>query len=168
MGSLVSKKKQTSPEEAQPREEMPAQTHPPAEPEAQPHDEAETQPPESETQPHEADAEEKPKESSPTSPSAVESKEDSKPASNVSTPVKIPEIKVDTSPPVDGCADEEEAPTVTPIAVALKCAVQQYAWGRIGEDSEVATLTQASDPDFQLKADEPYAEVGEMSGTVVI
>ncbi|XP_033638129.1 mannose-6-phosphate isomerase-like [Asterias rubens] len=158
MGSLVSKKKQTPPtEEAQqpPQETPAAKTQPPASPETQPPEEVEAQPPKAEA---EADAE-KPKESPPTSPPTAEGKEDSKPASNVSTPVKIPEITVDTSPPVDGSADEEEPPTVTPIAVALKCAVQQYAWGRIGEDSEVATLTQASDPDFQLRADEPYAEL---------
>ncbi|XP_072033617.1 mannose-6-phosphate isomerase-like [Amphiura filiformis] len=41
----------------------------------------------------------------------------------------------------------------------LKCAVNQYAWGRIGEESEVALLTQSNDPGFQLKKDEPYSEL---------
>ncbi len=37
--------------------------------------------------------------------------------------------------------------------------MNQYAWGKIGEDSEVALLTQSNDPDFVLKKNEPYAEV---------
>ena len=90
MGSLVSKRKQTSPE-TQPRE--------PAEAEA-----------------------EQPKDPS-TSPSVEnESKDDPPPDSTVSTPAKIPEIKIDTSPPQvqDDTADEvkDEIPvalTMTPV-----------------------------------------------------
>ncbi|XP_006822952.1 mannose-6-phosphate isomerase-like [Saccoglossus kowalevskii] len=42
---------------------------------------------------------------------------------------------------------------------SLKCAIQQYAWGRIGEDSEVAKLSQSIDKSFQLQKDKPYAEL---------
>jgi hypothetical protein len=42
----------------------------------------------------------------------------------------------------------------------LKCAVQTYHWGRIGADSEVAKLSQASDPDFKFDEGTPFAEVG--------
>ena len=42
--------------------------------------------------------------------------------------------------------------------VELKCAVQSYAWGKIGSDSTVAQLSQHS-PSFELEEDKPYAEV---------
>ena len=42
--------------------------------------------------------------------------------------------------------------------VELKCAVQSYAWGKIGLDSTVAQLSQHS-PSFELEEDKPYAEV---------
>lgn len=42
--------------------------------------------------------------------------------------------------------------------VELKCAVQSYAWGKIGLDSTVAQLAQHS-PSFKLEEDKPYAEV---------
>lgn len=40
----------------------------------------------------------------------------------------------------------------------LKCAVQNYAWGKVGEDSIVARLA-TCDNDFSLINDRTYAEV---------
>lgn len=40
----------------------------------------------------------------------------------------------------------------------LKCAYQTYEWGKIGDQSKVATLLQSSQPDFELK-NIPYAEL---------
>lgn len=42
----------------------------------------------------------------------------------------------------------------------LKCAVQNYVWGKVGNNSEVARLSQSGNPDFKLHQDVPYAEVG--------
>ena len=42
--------------------------------------------------------------------------------------------------------------------VELKCAVQCYAWGKIGLNSAVAQLAQHS-PSFKLEEDKPYSEV---------
>ena len=42
--------------------------------------------------------------------------------------------------------------------VELKCAVQCYAWGKIGLTSTVAQLAQQS-PSFKLEEDKPYSEV---------
>ena len=42
--------------------------------------------------------------------------------------------------------------------VELKCAVQCYAWGKIGLKSAVAQLAQHS-PSFKLEEDKPYSEV---------
>ncbi|CAK4076477.1 unnamed protein product [Aphanomyces euteiches] len=41
----------------------------------------------------------------------------------------------------------------------LDCVVQQYAWGKKGTDSVVANLKAASDKTFQVKENEPYAEL---------
>ena len=41
----------------------------------------------------------------------------------------------------------------------LVCAVQKYAWGKIGDDSAVATLARDGHPDFTLEIDAPYAEL---------
>ncbi|XP_053127949.1 mannose-6-phosphate isomerase [Hemicordylus capensis] len=41
----------------------------------------------------------------------------------------------------------------------LACAVQNYAWGKLGQDSEVAKLLASSDPMAQIEADKPYAEL---------
>ncbi|XP_033110326.1 mannose-6-phosphate isomerase-like isoform X2 [Anneissia japonica] len=41
----------------------------------------------------------------------------------------------------------------------LKCAMQEYPWGRLGSDSEVAQLNQNNDPSFQLQPNQPYAEL---------
>ena len=40
----------------------------------------------------------------------------------------------------------------------LKCAVQNYAWGKIGENSIVAELAN-QDKEFKLEGNQPYAEV---------
>ena len=49
--------------------------------------------------------------------------------------------------------------TVSSITVVeLKCAVQCYAWGKIGLNSTVAQLAQHS-PSFKLEEDKPYSEV---------
>lgn len=42
--------------------------------------------------------------------------------------------------------------------VELKCAVQCYAWGKVGLNSTVAQLAQHS-PSFKLEEDKPYSEV---------
>ena len=41
----------------------------------------------------------------------------------------------------------------------LSCVVQQYAWGKLGSNSEVARLLASSDPLAQISEDKPYAEV---------
>ena len=41
----------------------------------------------------------------------------------------------------------------------LKCAVQEYAWGKKGEDSTVAKLKASADSDFTINPDASYAEV---------
>ena len=40
----------------------------------------------------------------------------------------------------------------------LSCAVQQYAWGKIGLESEVAKVL-VEDPNRDVREDQPYAEV---------
>ena len=40
----------------------------------------------------------------------------------------------------------------------LSCVVQQYAWGKLGSESEVARLKQ-TDPTFEVQPSEPYAEL---------
>lgn len=41
----------------------------------------------------------------------------------------------------------------------LCCVVQNYAWGKVGLDSEVARLVLGGDPQAVIHDDEPYAEV---------
>uniref|UniRef100_A0A8C6Y028 Mannose-6-phosphate isomerase n=1 Tax=Naja naja TaxID=35670 RepID=A0A8C6Y028_NAJNA len=41
----------------------------------------------------------------------------------------------------------------------LACAVQNYAWGKPGRDSQVARLLESNDPMAQIDADKPYAEL---------
>ncbi|XP_026545553.1 mannose-6-phosphate isomerase [Notechis scutatus] len=41
----------------------------------------------------------------------------------------------------------------------LACAVQNYAWGKPGRDSQVAKLLESNDPMVQIDADKPYAEL---------
>lgn len=42
---------------------------------------------------------------------------------------------------------------------ALSCASQNYAWGRLGEDSIIAKLKATSDSSFALEPTKPYAEL---------
>uniref|UniRef100_A0A7N5JUN1 Mannose-6-phosphate isomerase n=1 Tax=Ailuropoda melanoleuca TaxID=9646 RepID=A0A7N5JUN1_AILME len=41
----------------------------------------------------------------------------------------------------------------------LSCAVQHYAWGKMGSNSEVARLLASSDPQARISEDKPYAEL---------
>jgi mannose-6-phosphate isomerase len=41
----------------------------------------------------------------------------------------------------------------------LKCTIQQYAWGKHGQNSEVALLNRGGDPDFMIYNAMPYAEL---------
>lgn len=41
----------------------------------------------------------------------------------------------------------------------LKCAVQQYEWGKIGHDSEVANLAAGNDDNFKISNSISYAEI---------
>lgn len=41
----------------------------------------------------------------------------------------------------------------------LTCAVQNYAWGKVGVDSEVAKLVVGGDPLAIIEEGKPYAEV---------
>lgn len=41
----------------------------------------------------------------------------------------------------------------------LKCEVQQYAWGKLGMDSEVARLSKLAHSDFLVEERQPYAEL---------
>lgn len=41
----------------------------------------------------------------------------------------------------------------------LTCAVQNYAWGKVGSDSEVAQLVVGGDPLAVIDEGRPYAEV---------
>jgi len=41
----------------------------------------------------------------------------------------------------------------------LDCTVQNYAWGKIGKTSEVASLREGGDPNFQVEETAPYAEL---------
>ncbi len=52
-------------------------------------------------------------------------------------------------------------PKKKPDYLRLSCAVQRYAWGKVGLDSEVARLKVASEPDqFVVEENQTYAEVG--------
>jgi len=47
-----------------------------------------------------------------------------------------------------------------PAYLRLSCAVQTYAWGKVGLDSEVARLKKASEGDkFVVDDNQTYAEV---------
>ena len=45
----------------------------------------------------------------------------------------------------------------------LKCGVQNYAWGKVGRESEVAQLQRAADPTLQIEESTPYAEVSQVT-----
>lgn len=50
-------------------------------------------------------------------------------------------------------------PLSVPQVFPLSCVVQQYAWGKMGSNSEVARLLASSDPLARISEDKPYAEV---------
>ncbi|XP_026467295.1 mannose-6-phosphate isomerase [Ctenocephalides felis] len=41
----------------------------------------------------------------------------------------------------------------------LKCKVQNYAWGELGEKSKVAQLIKSNDPEYAIDSTKPYAEL---------
>lgn len=41
----------------------------------------------------------------------------------------------------------------------LRCALQQYEWGKLGETSEAALLSKAANPNFEIISHKPYAEL---------
>lgn len=41
----------------------------------------------------------------------------------------------------------------------LRCAVQKYAWGKVGKSSLVAQLSEAANPAAIIKEQDPYAEL---------
>lgn len=49
-------------------------------------------------------------------------------------------------------------PLCSPV-FPLTCVVQNYAWGKVGEDSEVARLVVGGDPLAVIEDGKPYAEV---------
>lgn len=49
--------------------------------------------------------------------------------------------------------------TLVPAVFPLTCAVQNYAWGKVGSDSEVAKLVVGGDPLAVIDEGRPYAEV---------
>lgn len=51
-----------------------------------------------------------------------------------------------------------------PAVFPLSCAVQNYSWGKVGLESEVAKLVATSDPLVQIQPDQPYAEVSARPG----
>lgn len=50
----------------------------------------------------------------------------------------------------------------------LTCAVQNYAWGKVGLDSEVAKLVVGGDPVAVVADGKPYAEVRLLLGKVLV
>jgi hypothetical protein len=45
------------------------------------------------------------------------------------------------------------------IVFELRCAVQNYAWGKPGQSSAVAQLAASADKHFLIDDNKPYAEV---------
>ena len=45
------------------------------------------------------------------------------------------------------------------VVFLLKCAIQTYAWGKKGSDSEVARLMKSADERFSIDENTTYAEV---------
>lgn len=54
---------------------------------------------------------------------------------------------------------EENAAKMATSLLKLKCAVQNYAWGKKGTDSEVAKLYASGDADAEVSEEKPYAEL---------
>lgn len=50
----------------------------------------------------------------------------------------------------------------------LRCGVQEYDWGKIGHDSEVAVLKASADPDFRINPAQKYAEVSGVEEEVTV
>lgn len=50
----------------------------------------------------------------------------------------------------------------------LDCTCNNYAWGKYGEDSEVARLYAAGHPEFQTDGSKPYSEVSSVKPPVLI
>ncbi|XP_053573331.1 mannose-6-phosphate isomerase [Bombina bombina] len=48
---------------------------------------------------------------------------------------------------------------VVPRVFPLSCVVQDYAWGKLGRDSEVASLWAKGEPERQIEPNRPYAEL---------
>ena len=48
-----------------------------------------------------------------------------------------------------------------PAIFRLKCAVQNYDWGKVGIESKVAQFAQIS-RDFEIQLDRPYSEVNKL------
>ena len=46
-----------------------------------------------------------------------------------------------------------------PPFLKLTCSVQKYAWGKLGNSSEVAKLASSGNPHFSVDESIPYAEV---------
>ncbi|NXF26749.1 MPI isomerase, partial [Rhodinocichla rosea] len=46
-----------------------------------------------------------------------------------------------------------------PAVFPLSCVVQNYSWGKVGLQSEVAKLVASGDPLVQIQPDQPYAEL---------
>ncbi|NXY54418.1 MPI isomerase, partial [Callaeas wilsoni] len=46
-----------------------------------------------------------------------------------------------------------------PAVFPLSCVVQNYSWGKVGLESEVAKLVASGDPLVQIQPDQPYAEL---------
>ena len=45
------------------------------------------------------------------------------------------------------------------VVFLLKCAIQTYAWGKKGSNSEVARLMKSADDGFSIDGNTTYAEV---------
>ena len=56
--------------------------------------------------------------------------------------------------------EKMDTPTLKPDFLRLSCAVQTYAWGKVGLESEVARLKKSEEgDDFALDEKQTYAEV---------
>ena len=51
--------------------------------------------------------------------------------------------------------------------VQLKCAIQMYAWGKVGQSSKVAQLAGGTEETFGINEELTYAEVSLIRRTVV-
>lgn len=58
-----------------------------------------------------------------------------------------------------GVGEPQSCPLSLSTVFPLSCVVQNYAWGKVGLDSEVAKLVQGGDPQAVIEDGKPYAEV---------